>query len=489
MKRFARLIRLPPLRMTPGMVAWLLAGLGAGLVAWMGFDAPPWAAVLAGAAVLAIPLAIRSPASFVCGGLLLVSFDRVLAVEVGPLTLKAGHVLFGYSFGGVLLSPARARLSRVFQGVPSPLLVGTGGLISVYYVATTASAYRAAGMRELVIILGGAVVPLLAILLTGVTRTSVLSALRFFVLGQALVATYALYEFAAFYLELPTLVPYFAGVGDVPRVTGFAFEPAYYAAYVVSGLPLIFSDVWHATRRIAAWLPASAVALVVLPAFLLTISRAGFVAFPLVLLGLWFLGAAEDSPGRAKFLQRVVAPLVVLFLGLGLAAAAAGFNVVEYAGERLSSIADPSEASSNAPRLQLYEAIGNVVVENPVLGIGPGALGYALRAQGLPIPPGQEHIATANNVWLEAAAEAGVATLPLTALVVLGIGFIVFRRSALEARLLALGGLLFLLVHGAFVSFFWDMKLWVVIALALVARRHLGQTSEPGVAASAEEGD
>jgi O-antigen ligase len=146
-------------------------------------------------------------------------------------------------------------------------------------------------------------------------------------------------------------------------------------------------------------------------------------------------------------------------------------NLVGAVAARLGSLADPNEPTSNAPRLHLYGAVARVIGDHPALGVGPGNVGYVLPRYGQEVPHRKVYVATANDIWLQGAVDAGVLAIPLIVGLLWGTAQAVRRRSSLPARALALGGLVFLLVNGAFVSLLWDMKFWTVFALAVAIHR------------------
>lgn len=440
-------------------------------------SAPLLAATVAGA--LAIPLAITRPELFVFAGLVFLSSDTFLATDIGPLTLKPSHILFGYAVVGTAVNRLWRKQPPVFREVPRPLILVTVALITLYVVATVLSPRPDVGARKLLVIAGGSVLPAVALLATITTTLTALKAMRFLIMGQFIVGLYALYEFSATYVGFPTVAPYFGPLGSVSRATALSFEPGYYSAYIVTALPLIFLDIARHQKRLWPIVSPMLIGFVVLLALLLSNARAALISLPLIVIGFYVTtskGKSAVNGSRRK--TRVLVTLLLTILVMIVGARAAGFDLVRFARERVVSITDPTELSSNAPRLGLYRAVATIIEDNPKKGVGPGMLGYVLPKYGIPIPSSKEHIATANNIWLEVMVEVGLAGFPLVALLLLMTLHLVLRRSPVETRMLALGALIFLLVHGAVVSFLWDMKYWVVLALALAAHRLLPSSGE-----------
>ena len=430
--------------------------------------------------IILIPVALVRPEIFACGALLLISSDRFLAVEIFGLTLKPSHLLFGYAVIGIA-SASAFRRQAVLANVPRGFIVAVAGLLILHVLASLVSARPDAGARAFLVVLGGSIIPSIAILGVIQSRERALLLIRFFVLGQLIVAVYGIYQFIATFLGLPLLVSFFgtvvAGGHELHRVSALSYEPAFYAAYAVTGLPLILSDaVLHRRRFRNPLLSPGAIALVVTLALLLTNSRAGLLACVVIIVGVW-IGHRKWLP-RREGTRSILLPVLAVTAVLGMAAVAVRFDLVAFARDRVVSIVNEQEGS-NAVRLTLYKSVLRIIEDNPLMGVGPRQLGYELqerREYYFVGPP--EQAATANNIWLQGAVETGLLSIPLMAGVLWMNARLVRRRASFDGQLLALGAFVFLLVSGMFVSFFWDVKYWAVIALAIGAHAHLLNAGE-----------
>ncbi|MDQ2982451.1 MAG: O-antigen ligase family protein [Actinomycetota bacterium] len=424
--------------------------------------------VVAFAGLLALPLAVTRPHWFLYGGLLFASSDRLFAADFAGLTVKPGYVCFGYALLGSLLIPRPHR--QTLTAVPGVRLIvlGIAGFLGVYVLAALLSGDLGAGAKKLLVIVVGALVPAAAIVRLLDTPAAIRTALRAFAVGLVVTASYGLYQFAAGYLGLPQGFEYEGVAGGLHRISGFSFEPNFFAVYLVAGLPLLMIDAARNTWRTS--LSPRALLLIVLGAAILANSRATFVSLPVSLLGFLYLSNSRRFAQAARR-ARALVPIVVGAVLVGIVLSAAGFHATTFATARAASIFNPNEKASNAPRLQLYRAAKAIAREHPVHGVGPGNLGPALARRHIVFTQG--HSVTANNIWLEAAGEGGLATIPCIAMIIAGMAWMLVRARSVEARALALGALMFVTLNGLVVSFMWDLKVWTVIALAAVVALRL----------------
>jgi hypothetical protein len=432
-------------------------------------------ALPAGAAVVAV--AWRWPEYPVYAGLMLASADRLLVAQIGGLTLRASHFCFAASLVAILVRAALHRSSpALLRWPPRPYLVTVGALLLLYGAAAAVAGHPLQGAKQLAVILGAAIIPVLAIVLACDTRTRVRRALACFVAAQFLVACFGLYQLAAGYLRLPQGLSYSGTLNGLHRISALSYEPAYYGAYVISAVPLLLTDVVAARRRIG--LPPALVAGVVVLAGMLANTRAAYVAFLAILPATWLV--CYRAAGVRRLADRrailVFAPAVAALI---VVSTAAGVQPLSYASRTLRSLGDTQSQTeavgSNLTRLRLYRAVGGVALAHPLLGVGPRNLGYAVvdsdgeRLRVTDMEGGPIDRAVANNNLLQTAVDAGVGAVVAFGALVWLVAALAWRGRDTTGRALALGALTLLVVNGAFVSTVWDLKVWTVIGLALAA--------------------
>ena len=434
------------------------------------------------------PLAIAVPLAFIalvlilnardsalvlaCVGLVTISWDRV-SIRVGGMTVKPAYVAFMLALLFILFErrrtdqpaaepAARTRLKVIRDAVVLSLVL--------LCLATGASGYLLEGSRQLFAIVVGALIPAWVCYRLGRSpeRRNVL--LSWALIGAGIAAAFGIFQFVARSVGLPTPLPYEGVGGDLGRAAGFSYEPAFFSMYLVSLIPLLTVVLLQSrgggTPEIRC-APRTLFFLLLIGVFVSN-ARAGYLVLPLaVLLPLVTRGRRRDVKARPVALAAGAATAVLLVSFV------VGFDVGNFLQRRFASITDTSEPVSNAPRLVLYDTARRIAGDHLVLGIGPGTLGYRLPEYGFPLEyPGfsiDPTRAVANNIWLQAALDAGVAGALGLVVIVGGVGALAVRCRDRYGRQLAVGCVLVLLVGGLLTSIAWDAKYWVLIGLALAA--------------------
>jgi hypothetical protein len=444
---------------------------------------PPAVAVGVVVACCATPFLVARPLYAVYAAIALLSIDRGAVLDVGDATVKLSHVLFGLALAGAVAQRAvDGKLLFRIPEVPRRLLVA--GLV---LAATQALSYLAGwpgtdtALARMAIIAGGAFVPFLAIVMLVDTGERFRTAASVFLIAQLAVALLGLYEFASVHLGLPVITQNIGEVAGAGRVAGFALEPGYYAAGLVTALPLlVYLIVRDQSRRPLPFLeavdPRLALGLV-LVALGVANSRAGYlltgvaIAATLLLLGrarvISLAGLRRAAGVAATFL--VVAVLAGQLLG------ARPFAVI---GEQIqNSTISPTlcqafrsnnACTSNIERYELYTAGREIFLDHPILGVGDGAAGELLPQYGVITFVNRE--ATLNNVLLEVGAESGLIGLAALAFLVWRLGAAAISRrgeddDALLARMFLLGGFVLVTAGGLVLMWLWDVRLWTLLGL------------------------
>jgi O-antigen ligase len=468
--------------------AWRAAGLGAAAAAAcaVGLAAaalPPPVAVGAVVAVCALPLLLARPLYAVYIAIALLSIDRGAVVDIGDATVKLSHALFGLALAGALAE--RAVSGRPLFSVPPAagrLLVA--GLV---LAATQALSFLAGwpgtdtAVARVAIIIGGAFVPFLAIVLLVNSRERFRTATSVFLIAQLAVAALGLYEFASLQLGLPAISQNIGVVAGAGRVAGFALEPGYYAAGLVTALPLlVYLIVRDQSRASLPWTGAVDPRLalgVVLIALAVANSRAGYL-LTAVALALTLLLLARAGVISVAGLRRAVAGGAVFLVLALLASQLLGARPFATIGQQVqNSLISPTlcqafrennACTSNIERFELYTAGRDIFLDHPILGVGDGAAGDLLPQYGVVTFVNRE--ATLNNVLLEVGAESGLVGLAALAFLVWRLAVMAVPRrddgdDALLARTFLLGGVVLLTAGGLVLMWLWDVRLWSLLAL------------------------
>lgn len=439
---------------------------------------------------------LRVAVVLVAVGIFTMSWDRLLNVQVASYNVKLPSLVFSLAALTALVGAGRPLAVLLERGPRRAVMTITAVLLAYELIRGAFSAAPTAAVAQVVAVLSGAVLPAVAVLLVVRSRKDLRWALSWLMAGAVAASLFGLYQLFAFYVGLPQGIPY-TGVGigtGIGRISAFNYEPAYFGYYIVLAL-----GAWIALRR----LDGGEIGWRSLIAFGAILYLANVRALPLVAIALGILLLLAFRRNRRLVLRGavVLVATVVLALLTPVAVSAAGQAVSNFVpaqqeagpgsgpdpqqaeqspsseeGEGPSAgvqsqlqAVNPNEQSSNAPRLGLYQAVLRQVAADPVFGLGAGNLGPALQRNALSAI--QDQIGgqvVANNIWLQALADGGVVQLLMElALVVVVLVAAVKRRSAavfpMAAAWLAVVG-----VGGMLTSYFFDIKVWVVLALVLV---------------------
>ena len=425
---------------------------------------------------------VSTLAALLCAvGLATASWERLGNIPLGPYNVKLPVVVL--SLAALLtLAPAWRRVRSLVRRSSSSrwVIVLAGAAVVLFALRAATSSPLVPGIAQLVAVLSGAVLPAIAVL--GVSRDGQDLAwlMRWFIGGAFVASGFGLYQLLAFYTGLPQGIEY-RGVGTSGaggRISAFSYEPAYFAYFLILTIGVLIA-LAHLERRRVSW------AALAIFALLLALANVRALLFVLPVLALllatdWrrnrsvlFRGAVV---GAAAFVIAATLPLALSSLDAlasrlapaGSGSSEAGSTLPSAAAPQLpSDVLDPSEPSSNGPRLDLYRAVLRVDLNNLPLGVGPGHLGDALVASGY-TAPNQGPTVVANNIWLQAVADGGVLLLLIEAGVLLAVGLLWWRARRLPAHAAASALLAVLLVGGLLTSYFFDIKIWITLAFIVL---------------------
>ncbi|QYF72665.1 O-antigen ligase [Cryobacterium sp. PAMC25264] len=389
-------------------------------------------------------------------GLFTVSWDRLGNLSVGAFNVKISVVAFGLS----LVLAAIATLSGRKFYPPKSILALMSGIVLVMIVSSAFSLDVRAAVLSTLTVIAGAMVPALAVY-AAASLGRFEHLLKWFVWGALFACLFGLYQLVAFYLDLPQFIEYEGQSGGLGRIASFSYEPAYLGYFLVLALAAACVRVYLTG---GTWARYAHLLLIVATLVLLN-SRAVFLTIPLLLVLSW------------PVLRRFISTKQVLIcassaLGLFIVVCFAIPAIPTTLWNQFLSIFNPNEVTSNAPRLQIYGAAVDIARDHPWFGVGPSNFG--LYIQGLQY---QQYDGVSlnkmvtNNIWLQAMMDGGVFLLLIQLALAIYVIVKVYFSGNNSARLLASGWLSVVVVGGMVVSNFYDAKLWVFLALALVAVR------------------
>lgn len=412
---------------------WLVAGPA--LLAVLGGVAVGMAPALAGPVLVGLlALVVMLTRLEVALGLVVVAsvFEDYLAA-LDPRALK---VLGALAIGSWLVRRARGRLHRG----PRTKALGAAAVLAVALLASTLVNGAPDGGTAL--LRWGGFLALLLVLVDTMRagRLAPASLARVYVGASALAAAAG-------------IVSYTLGLDR--RVGGPIGDPNDFAFFLLAALPLSL-----AVRR-PGWRPGvwDVATVLIALALLGTFSRGALIGLVVMLLVAVLL--------RQVSLQQMTGALGALLVLAALVVALFPDLVTE------SLTAKDAVADQNvAERLQLWEAAGQMVLDAPVLGQGPGAFGVEHQRwlEELPVSATSD-LDVAHQTYLEVAAEVGLVGLAaFVAMLAAGVrgAWRAWRRDGSALASAVLASLVASTTAACFLSEQFFLPLWLLVALGAV---------------------
>ncbi len=273
---------------------------------------------------------------------------------------------------------------------------------------------------------------------------------------------------------------YNKAVLGMTRVQAFSLEPLYLANYLLSAIPLVAALIvvqargkWKTAKLrlpFPLWFLLGVLVTTGL-AFILTLSRGGYIALAAALLVVLLLAY------RDLFSKRVVMLVLALALCFGLVMAISGKVSsklsVDYLAQRATTLI---ASTGDYERLEQYRTAYDAFKVSPLLGFGPGNYGAYISGVYRGAPTGGWNIV--NDEYLELLDEVGlIGTLALLLAVLVWFvqALAAFGRSVLlEDRILLMG--LIATMVGFWVQYvtfstLYIMHIWFVFGLGIASSR------------------
>lgn len=387
-------------------------------------------------------------------GLFTISWDLLGNISVGSFNVKVSVVLFGLS----LFLTLGATSFRPLRRIPMWLGAVVSAMLLTMVVSSILAENTTTGILSTLTVVVGAFTPALAVLGATQLPGKFQEMLKWFVWGAVAACLFGLYQLSAFYLDFPQLIEYEGVSGGLGRISSFSYEPAYLGYFLVLALVAALTRL---RADNSAWSRVHIVLFLV--TLILLNSRAVFLTLPLLILLVRPISSGLISPKKAWIAVSAVA-------AAGLLVCVLVPSIPKTLMAQFLSIFNPNEVSSNAPRLQLFDAAWGIAREHPWAGVGPSNFGLHIadldyaQYEGVSL-----NKMVVNNVWLQALMDGGFILAILQLLLVVLVVVKIYFSGGVSERILISGWLSVVLVGGMVVSNFYDAKLWVVLALAIVA--------------------
>lgn len=388
-------------------------------------------------------------------GLFTLSWDRLAGISLGTFNLKLPVVAFALAFALTAIDRAVLRKQPVAPHVIPKL---SALVVAVFIFAALFAQNVPVALAQSAATVLGALIPLFAVYLNLQTYGGLEKALTVLIRGGVVASVFGLYQLGAFYTGLPQLIKYEATGGGLGRISSFSYEAGYFGYFLILVIAAVFARAHLTHRPVNLWLVGF-----LLTVLILANSRATVLTLPLLFALAFF--RKPDKKLRQQLVPLVfVAVMVVVFILLAMP------EIFDTFIQRAATILDPTEQSSNAPRLNTFNVAWAIAQQNMLVGIGGGNFRDTLASiTGVRIPGLATNEVIANNIWLQALLDGGVVLLVAEVALVLVAARTLYRRNIGTARLLMAGWLSVLLVSSMVTSYFFDIKMWVFLALTVVA--------------------
>lgn len=419
----------------------------------------------------------RASIAVLSAALFTVSWARFATIPIGSFNLRLAPILFVLAIVLLAVDPLLVRREQRPNSRAWLLIIA---IVGVMLLACVGAKEVVPALLQVAATVIGAVVPCAAVYLAVRRGAGTVALLNAFIRGGYFACGFGLYQLLAFYRGWPQFVEYQATSGGLGRISSFSYEPAYFGYFLV----LVLGALVTRARLQGVRIPAIPVTFV-LAVLLLANSRATLLTLPvLAVLVFW------RNPSSVERARLVVGGVAACWLAAVVFLAEP--RSWQFVVDRVSNLFNPAEQSSNAPRLDLYETCLRIVQEHFLTGIGPGQLVDYAPVYGLPNLPGAtSNSVIANNVWLQAALDGGVALVLAQLLLVVAV-VRVYARDSSALRGLAAGWLSVLVVASFVTSFFFDPGMWAVLGLLLAMARHgsteaVGRTYSPALVGAGDD--
>ncbi len=427
---------------------------------------------LAGLAFIALAVLIfRSPLFGIAIVGFLLPFERIGAYELGRTTVRLSQVFLIVTIAAFLAYVVRKRDRFIGS---NPLLIA----LLLFIAANVLSLVNTVNLtRSVFVLIFTAFTVVLAWLVPAIVKTqrSIRTIILVLLASCFLVSAFGIFQFFGDMVGLPTSITglrdlYTKDVLGFPRVQSTAYEPLYFANYLLLPLSLAFALFLSKRQQLkSSWL------LIILilgtASFVLTVSRGGYIAFTVSMLVICI--AYFRKVFRLRNIVIFVAAttflwwFVVKALGFG-----GGLFTLDTFKEHVGNV---FYGASFNERVYTLEQAQTAFREHPLVGIGVGAFGPYVAPHPYYMPKDGWKIV--NNEFVEILAETGLLGfltffLVVLVLIVRSIKAILRSRDPyLKAIMVALfAAFIGVLVQYQTFSTLYIMHVWFLIGLMVAAQ-------------------
>lgn len=417
-------------------------------------------------------------------GILLIAatlpLERIGTYELQGFTIRISQVLLGITI-------VSAGIRATFDPVRPRLRATYSSILVVFILICILSLLQSPNVQRSVVILVFTMFTLLQVWVLPRTLTSTAALRRVVVvlLWAALgVSVFGMFQFFGDIIGLPTTVTglrdlYTKDVLGFPRIQSTAYEPLYFANYLMFPLLIGLSLVLARSHKVSTLLP---ITLLVVggSSFVLTVSRGAYLGLAVALIALSFFYFRRIFTLRTL----ITIPLVVIVVWW-IVVKTLGFGGDLFTFDKFQEhVVGVFFGASYTERIDTFDTAVQAWREHPATGVGIGGFGpYAAPHPAVEPKDGWKIV---NNQYLELLAETGIMGLSVF---ILFIAFVCIKSVAairttrdefLRAVMIGgLAGLIGMMVQYLTFSTLYIMHVWFFIGLMLATQRIAMMTDRP----------
>lgn len=432
----------------------------------------PWFILLGGLVFLVLTFFVfKRPFLGILLIILFLPFERIGAYEFGTTTIRLSQIFLVVTALAWFFSLV---IKRKYSLVKNPLFIPLG----IFLVINLFSLSNSLNLeRSLIIFLFIIFTTFLAFLVPNLVKSKdqIKKVILVLLVGFVLVSIFGLWQFLGDMAGLPTEVTglrelYTKDILGFTRVQSTAYEPLYYANYLLIPIAIIFA-LFLSGQNIfkSGWLIALFGLGVV--NLILTVARGGYLAivFTLLAVGIFYFRKLFTPYNIIIF---IVALVLVGWVVTEALSVGGEFFTIEKFQEHVSGV---FYGASYEERIETFDNAITAWREYPLVGIGVGGFGPYMAPHPYYMPKDGWKIV--NNEFIEVLAESGILGLLFFCLFILFLvvrsikAIIAAQDKYLKAILVGLlGAFIGVIVQYQTFSTLYIMHIWFLIGLMIAVQ-------------------
>lgn len=398
-------------------------------------------------------------------------FERIGAYELGVSTVRISQILFAIL---LLVWLGKMIFRRKFDFAKNPLII----LLAIFLAINILSLQNSLNLERSILVLGFIIfTALLDWVIPNLLRerANIEKVVIILLVSCFLVSVFGIFQFLGDMAGLPTTITglrdlYTKDVLGFPRIQSTAYEPLYFANYLLIPLSLAFALFLSRQGKIK-WSWLLVLLLVGAVSFVLTVARGGYLALAVVILIISLVYFRKVFTLRNIIILAAVLVLVWQVVVRALGFGGDIFNLDIFQGHVLNVF----YGASYQERVNTFESAVTAWREHPFFGVGVGGFGPYVAPHPDYMPKDGWKIV--NNEFIEILAENGLLGLLAFLIIILVLvarsikAIIKAQDKYLKAIMIALlAAFIGVLVQYQTFSTLYIMHVWFLMGLMVAVQ-------------------